>query len=481
MAALRMPCPRLSVLLNRSLVQSKHLRSFHISPAARSSLPPSSTPVTDPSRPTARSGPIPIPSASQAQPKRPRWMGGKIEMRIFGACFGVLIVVGTYTLYTYVQMYKTWPKEIREYLRQAIKSGEAEDWVRSERAFGKALNAARSMDPPLPLLHTTGIAVAQTHLLLTRLYAPQRAYPVLRTALSDLDEATERLTGAERQRLVGVLYKLAEVAEKLGKVEDEEMYLTRAVEEGLRGVMERRKEIKKTLDEVNQQSGGGREEELEPVPMPSWLSRTDLGACLDKLGEFYMKQGNSDYAAPLYLHAINTILPPTPDEPSKNDGIPTEDRCRAAMMMNNLSNVLTLKPTSENLQAALTWADRSLSTVRTARKVSPEFNTLISGEDRVGDGGKDEKESAKSREWRERRRMCEGVEGVALFNLGVLQEMNKEYTSSIETLQKALAFSRSVGFAKGVQEAQDALNRVKTLRAKASSKEKDTKKGKGFW
>lgn len=87
-----------------------------------------------------------------------------------------------------------------------------------------------------------------------------------------------------------MLYKLAEVAEKLRRDGDEERWLTRAVEEGLRAVVERRKEVREEVEESKV--------EVQEVPMPSWLSKADLGACLDKLGEFYLKKGQAELVSP---------------------------------------------------------------------------------------------------------------------------------------------------------------------------------------
>lgn len=77
-------------------------------------------------------------------------------------------------------------------------------------------------------------------------------------------------------------------------------------------------------------------------------------------------------------------------------------------MMNNLSNTLTLNPTTTNLTAAVTWAEKSLGTLQTVWKTAPEFSNKDAGLDEEG---------------QKRREMCELVKGVALFNLGVLKEV----------------------------------------------------------
>lgn len=76
--------------------------------------------------------------------------------------------------------------------------------------------------------------------------------------------------------------------------------------------------------------------------------------------------------------------------------------------MNHLANTLTINPTSENLAAARIWADKGLSTVTTARR---DRERLV------------KPEAEMSPQEKETRHMCDQVLGVALFNLGVLQEV----------------------------------------------------------
>lgn len=33
---------------------------------------------------------------------------------------------------------------------------------------------------------------------------------------------------------------------------------------------------------------------LDDIPMPNWLSKTDVSACLDALGSFYLRKGNAE-------------------------------------------------------------------------------------------------------------------------------------------------------------------------------------------
>lgn len=142
------------------------------------------------------------------------------------------------------------------------------------------------MNPPLSLLHTTGIAAAATNNLLVNRLAPQRAYPLLVTALGDLDAAPGPLTGLERQRRIGILYKLGEISEKLERDDETEKFLSRAVTESLRAVVEARREVAAGI-----KAGTTKEADVtDDMMLPNWLSKTDVAASCEALGSFYMRK-----------------------------------------------------------------------------------------------------------------------------------------------------------------------------------------------
>jgi len=63
------------------------------------------------------------------------------------------------------------------------------------------------------------------------------------------------------------LCKLGEVAEKLKRIDEEELYLTKALEDALRAVVQARKQAKSKIEEQ-----GGNTAGWEDLPMPGWLS-----------------------------------------------------------------------------------------------------------------------------------------------------------------------------------------------------------------
>jgi hypothetical protein len=156
----------------------------------------------------------------------------------------------------------------------------------------RAYADARTINfPPLPLLHTTGLAAAAANNLIINRLAPQRALPILTTALSDLDSSILPLSGPERQRRIGILNKLGEVCEKLGDDKGVEDYLGRAVTEGLKGIVEARREAAAATQNGGKKSADkGVADELEDVVMPKWLSKTDVAAVCDSLGQYYMRK-----------------------------------------------------------------------------------------------------------------------------------------------------------------------------------------------
>lgn len=68
--------------------------------------------------------------------------------------------------------------------------------------------------------------------------------------------------------------------------------------------------------------------------LPSWVSKTDMGATLETLGNLYARKGNVEYAMPLYLQSISLLLPP----PQMHKGEPsTGDKCHAATIVRTVT------------------------------------------------------------------------------------------------------------------------------------------------
>lgn len=137
-------------------------------------------------------------------------------------------------------------------------------------------------------MHMTGLATSYVDLLITHALAPQRARPILLAALADIEAHPVPLTPPERQRKVAILSKLGEVAEKLKRDDEEEKYLTMALQDALKGVIEVRRAAKTKWEKKRNADG------VEDLPTPSWVSQADIAICCENLANYYVKKGNGE-------------------------------------------------------------------------------------------------------------------------------------------------------------------------------------------
>jgi len=171
----------------------------------------------------------------------------------------------------------------------------------------------------MPTLKTSGIAI-----ILSTAYEndkkPEKAYAVLEDALQHMQTAgrassvsqtgilndsnetdgLENLSPPERLRAVAIAYKLGEMAEHLKKPDDEEKYLTYAVNVVLKHIMEHRlvpaaisemaagKRVPKSAEE-------GKEQIMEEqLGLPTWVEKQDLAAPFEALATFYTKENRGE-------------------------------------------------------------------------------------------------------------------------------------------------------------------------------------------
>ncbi|KAL7409473.1 hypothetical protein BDY24DRAFT_403201 [Mrakia frigida] len=381
-----------------------------------------------------------------------RRLAAVLTVVVFSAC-GYAIKLA----YDLEKLFTVWPPELRDDLRNALRDEGREEWPKAEGHWRTAYQKALSPEirPKLSLLHITGLASSYVDLLLTHALAPQRARPVLLSALDEIDSSPLPLTGPERQRRIAILSKLGEVAEKLKRVDEEELYLTKALEDSLRAVVQARKFARSKIEEQ-----GGNTAGWEDLPMPGWLSRTDVAVCCDNLARYYVRTGNGDYASALYLHAINVTYPPTdPGSLSTDVSLPPlDDRCRAAQLMTQLANSLVVRPSSDNLATASIWGLKALQTIEAAHQ-SPELLNLRGNPDLTP-------------EEEETKKMCDRVMSVSLFNLGVLASMEGKLDEAKAHLNDAIKHSARIGYRVGSRNAEAVLGQV-------DAKERARKAGRG--
>ncbi|PWN47495.1 hypothetical protein IE53DRAFT_390370 [Violaceomyces palustris] len=463
----------------------------------------------------------PQPSNRNVGPSR----GSGITMKV-KTLFTTLTALGigltVYGVYEFYSSFETWPKELREDLRAAIKARNMGDARRSEAFFRKALATARSLPAkdlsPSPVLKTTGIAIALGSLLEEQGQLAA-AYDVYAEALDEVLEQgafkpvnegmqkTER-TPEERMRAVALSQKLGDLAQceqvltaiipfeeaepiaakvRKGEVtgtsdsfDPAERHLVWSVEELLRLTVpsEERERILLESEQGKESSaaaaissrpqnsveGGGVDGGggilISELGLPPWVGRQEIGASIEALGAFYAKRGKAEFAVPLYLQALSILMPPNSNSKEARErgqvGAPTvADRCRAAVLMNNLSQLFVNqddldasasrkdgKDEKEKLRQAQAWAAKGLEIADiTIRKAG--FDEVV-GEAKKP--GKIEKIESVSEERTHQVKMeCLRAQITLLYNLGIMAEMGSDPCSARKYFMRAYKQSELAG------------------------------------
>ncbi|CAE6447394.1 unnamed protein product [Rhizoctonia solani] len=348
--------------------------------------------------------------------------------------------------YEFYSTFTTWPKELRPDLRSAVKADMQGDHKVSEAYFRRALEKAQSLTPEQLggqyHLKVSGIAIALAAVL-EKQNNLRGANEIYARAFADIlrvpppPAPTPALSGPERMRAISLSMKLGEIAAKFGQTEEEEKYLVFGTEEILRMMKEVSGALPSPGNE-NENHGGPQQD----LVLPSWVSYTDAGSVLERLAEFYSRTGRSDYAVPLYLQAISILLPPSKSQ-SRTPSI--LDRCRGALLMNNLAEIFASPSPSRkaNIEQATAWAKKGLAVAQKARgEITPDLtkNTTKSLDDPLT--------------------TCESVLAVLMYNLGMLSEKKEDVAGAKVLFKRALDQSKIAGFEEGEVESQKAIART---------------------
>lgn len=401
-----------------------------------------------------------------------------------GSIFTVLIAAALgatgYAIYDYYTSFSAWPPELQDNLRLAIKSRNRGDVRRAETNFREALDKARQCKDLLnqaspvdgsgsgeAMLKISGIAIAFAAMLEDEGRATE-AYDVLEDAWQEImlqgpyqkSSRGEKRTQRDNMRAVSIASKLGflgqipEVrAEVLGRRRDAsarvsltgtpdsqdpaERYLVWSVEELFR-IMLPQDIRQKALDaaavasadstktsQLGLNSAAAQQSEvpqpsqseqisLAELELPPWVSKLDILATVESLGTFYSINQVPEYAVPLYLQALSILLP--------KDGSPTvSERCKAALVMNNISQLMSVT----NVEGASKWAVKGLGYVEdTLAKAGldgssasvPRASTVVQSSDERTQEVKME---------------CLGVRLTLLYNLGVLSDVSDTSLSEL--------------------------------------------------
>ncbi|KAG9126088.1 hypothetical protein FRC07_004931 [Ceratobasidium sp. 392] len=331
---------------------------------------------------------------------------------------------------------------LRSDLRSAVKAEYQGEFKISEAYFRRAWDKAQALTPEQLggeyHLKVSGIAIALAAVL-EKQNKLREAYETYTHAFANIIRVPPPpapapvLSGPERMRAVGLSMKLAELASRFGQREDEERYLVFGVEEILRKV----KEESEAAPAFDGQAADISSPKQELV-LPSWVSHTDAGSVLERLAEFYTKTGKPDYAVPLYLQALSILLPPSK---STNRTPTITDRCRGALLMNNLAEIFATPTSSRkaDIEQAAAWAKKGLAVAQKAR----------------GEIVPDKKPSSD-----DPTPICESVLAVLVYNLGMLSEKKDDIKGAQAFFKQALNQSVSAGFEEGKVEAEKAIART---------------------
>ncbi|KIK43573.1 hypothetical protein CY34DRAFT_789955 [Suillus luteus UH-Slu-Lm8-n1] len=378
--------------------------------------------------------------------------GGVRVSRLFTALLALGIGATGLGLYDFYTSFTLWPEQVRGDLRAGIKARNQGDLSLSERYITRAFQTALSLPyqtlAPDPYLKLSGIASLLSEVALDRRSreALQIAWEIgagpseQHSPLPDTSGwSSYTLSNEERLRRVALAYKLGQLASERD-LDEEEKWLLWAVEEVLRlSGLGMTNASSDTNTRMHENSGSSALDDLE---LPSWMSKTDLGAPLEALGALYAKKGRIEYAMPLYLQAISLLLPP------KANNVSIEDRCRAAQLMNNLSELIMRRPPAPEIRAqAEAWARQALGIIERAQ-AQPRSSQWF-GWGQPADDGRD---------------VCEHALGVVLFNLGSLREMTSDLDGAKKLFEKSAEQCSKVGIREGVVEAQEALRRVEKMK-----------------
>ncbi|GAC72571.1 hypothetical protein PANT_7c00162 [Moesziomyces antarcticus T-34] len=166
---------------------------------------------------------------------------------------------------------------------------------------------------------------------------------------------------------------------------------------------------------------------LADLDLPAWVTKLDVLSSVEALGTFYAAKSVPEFAVPLYLQALSILLPPS--TPSANRSAPTaSERCKAGLIMNNLSQLLS----GSNIKDASKWALKGLEiTDTTVQKAGFESQPSA---------GVEVVQSSQERT-NEVRLECLGVKLTLLYNLGVLSDMAGDKCSARVYFQKTYALA----------------------------------------
>ncbi len=199
---------------------------------------------------------------------------------------------------------------------------------------------------------------------------------------------------------------------------------------------------------------------LADLDLPAWVTKLDLLSSIESLGTFYASKNLPEYAVPLYLQTLSILLPPSsPSTPSPT----ASERCKAGLVMNNLSQLLS----GSNVKDATKWALKGLEVTDKTVQLAC-FESAPQQQAAEGKKGVEVVQSTQERT-QEVRTECLGVKLTLLYNLGVLSDMAGDKCQARLYFQKAYALADKIGgptFSVAKNKAAESLARLERRSAK---------------
>ncbi|KAK3835616.1 MAG: hypothetical protein J3R72DRAFT_451253 [Linnemannia gamsii] len=221
------------------------------------------------------------------------------------------------------------------------------------------------------------------------------------------------MDGPTRLKTVGIAQKLGDLYHALKKDQQAERYYLWSVEQLMKNHDQilARTPAAHISDEERLQNARDKEamrKQFSFENLPSWMTKTDLGASLEALGGFYTSKGVYSNALPLYMRALSLVEP---------------NSCHAAVLMCNISDAFA---GLGNIEDATGWAERGLKVGKTQ-----------SGQE------------------------CDESCGVILYNLGMLHEMKGDVLKAQDYYKQSKQHGLKTGFDQCIVESNKALRRMK--------------------
>ncbi|KAI8363327.1 hypothetical protein B0O80DRAFT_433477 [Mortierella sp. GBAus27b] len=220
------------------------------------------------------------------------------------------------------------------------------------------------------------------------------------------------MDGPTRLKTIGIAQKLGDLYHSIRKDEQAERYYLWSVEQLLKNHQDAEQRGGQSSDAKDQETV---RQQFNFDKLPTWMTKTDLGASLEALGGFYTSKGIYSNALPLYIRALSLV---------------EANSCHAAVLMCNISDAFA---GMGNLDDAVGWAERGL-----------KVGTANSGQE------------------------CDEGCGVLLYNLGMLQEMKGNVLKAQDYYRQSRQHGLKTGFNQCIVESNKALKRLENSEGRTS-------------